>query len=247
MGRSSQMWKFRPHAIDGCDAIAGVSPRRLRTGFLRRLTGLSAAVAIVAACAAVLAPASSAAPRGPAMPVEFDLARYQPVSPTPFRSLAYADNGKSFFFAGPWMCQIGGQYRYVGCKGRPATAPPTARGAIIVGDIQGPWWVVPGGPLDVNYRFGSKAGFRPPVLGVGKRVTIEGVTCTAPRPSVVACRTAERAMILTPSWHKFFWPSWDTIKPGNNAVAHDGNPAPRYLPPRLQYWNQLPANPPAPK
>lgn len=93
------MWKFRPHAIDGCDAIAGVSPRRLRTGFLRRLTGLSAAVAIVAACAAVLAPASSAAPRGPAMPVEFDLARYQPVSPTPFRSLAYADNGKSFFVA----------------------------------------------------------------------------------------------------------------------------------------------------
>lgn len=37
--------------------------------------------------------------RGPAMPVEFDLARYQPVSPTPFRSLAYADNGKSFFVA----------------------------------------------------------------------------------------------------------------------------------------------------
>ena len=73
----------------------------------------------------------------------------------------------------------------------------------------------------------------------GSRVTLYGVTCTAPRADVVACRTGSRALIFTPGWHKFFFPSGD--------IAHSPNPAPRYLPPRLQYWNQLPASPLPPR
>ncbi|WP_439030762.1 hypothetical protein [Gordonia terrae] len=206
----------------------------------RRVTVVLAALTVAAGIAS--APPAIAAP-GPSMPVEFDLTRYQPVDPTMFRSLAYADNGRSFFTTGRWMCQVGPGYRYVGCQGRPATAPPDALGAAIADDQQGPWWA----RNTQTYRFGSNAGFRPPVLGVGKRVTIAGVTCTVPRRDTVACRTGQRALIFTPAWHKFFFPSWDTLGPGNNAVDHSANPAPRYLPPRLQYWNQLPATPPAPK
>ncbi|MFW0786123.1 hypothetical protein AAFP35_16570 [Gordonia sp. CPCC 206044] len=182
---------------------------------------------------AVIAEAAPAA--GPGLPAEFDLSRYQPANPTQFRALAYSDNGGAFLRAGRWLCRIGPGYRYVGCQGRPATAPPTARGAAISGNQQGPWWV----PDWSNYRFAAPSGFRAPTLPVGQRVTVAGVTCTAPRPDVVACRTGARAMILTPAWHKFFFPSGDT--------AHSPNPSPRYLPARLQYWNQLPAQPSAPK
>ncbi|WP_131734577.1 hypothetical protein [Gordonia paraffinivorans] len=222
--------------------MADVSRLGLRSRIIRRTVGALAAF-VAAGGVAIGAPPAVAAPAGPTLPVEFDLARYQPVDPTTYRSLAYADNGRSFFTAGRWMCQIGQGYRYVGCKGHPATAPRGASGAAIAGDQQGPWWVMP----DDTYHWGSRAGFRPPVLGVGKRVTIAGVTCTVPRPDVVACRTGARALIFTPAWHKFFFPSWDTLGPGTSAVAHSPNPAPRYLPPRLQYWNQLPASPPAPK
>lgn len=169
-----------------------VSTVGLGTGIIRRTVGALAALTVTAGIA-VGAPAVNAAP-GPTMPVEFDLSRYQPVDPTTFRSLAYGDNGRSFFTTGRWMCQIGQAYRYVGCQGRPATAPPTATGAAISGDQQGPWWV----NREQTYRFGSKTGFRPPLLGVGKRVTIAGVTCTVPRRDVVACRTGERALIFTP-------------------------------------------------
>nr|EMP11769.2 hypothetical protein ISGA_2523 [Gordonia sp. NB41Y] len=200
--------------------------------------GVSAAI-ILGLPATMSSPAAQAAPAGPTMPVEFDLARYTPVDPDHYRSLAYADNGRSFFTTGRWMCQVGPQYRYVGCQGRPATAPRNALGAAIAGDQQGPWWVQPG-LGDPTYRFGSKTGFRPPQLRVGQRVTIGGVTCTVPRADTVACRTGARALIFTPGWHKFFFPAWDT-------KAHSANPAPRYLPPRLQYWNQLPASPPPPK
>ncbi|MEO9329485.1 hypothetical protein [Gordonia aurantiaca] len=222
--------------------MSNVSRLGLQSRVIRRAVGVFAAL-VTAGGIAVAAPAAEATPPGPTLPVEFDLSRYQPVEPTIFRSLAYGDNGRSFFTTGRWMCQIGQAYRYVGCKGHPATAPRGASGAAIAGDQQGPWWVMP----DQTYHWGSRTGFRPPVLGVGKRVTIAGVTCTVPRRDTVACRTGERALIFTPAWHKFFFPSWDTLGPGNNAVAHSPNPAPRYLPPRLQYWNQLPANPPAPK
>lgn len=236
---------FRPRG--GCGVIVAMSRwnvlHRYRSGGIRSGGGrMAVAVAAAAVTVAALttgalgASTASAAPgaaaSGPALPVEFDLARYRPAEPTRFRSLAYSDNGRSFFTTGRWMCQIGPQYRYVGCQGRPATGPPNALGVAIAGDQSGPWWVATGLGAP-TYRFGSTAGFRPPVLGVGQRVTIAGVTCTVPRADAVACRTGARAVIYTPGWHKFFYPSGDR--------AHSGNPAPRYLPPRLQYWNQLPA------
>jgi hypothetical protein len=204
-----------------------------RSGSDRRWRHAVAAlsVATLSAVAVLLGPvaaASAAPPPGPTMPVEFDLSRYQPVGGAQFRPVAYADNGRAFLRVGGRLCQIGPSYRYVGCQGRPATAPPTVRGVAISGDQQGPWWV----PDWSDYRFGAPSGFRPPTLAVGTRVTIAGVTCTAPRPDTVACRTGARAFILTSAWHKFFFPSGDT--------AHSANPAPRYLPARLQYWNQLP-------
>ncbi|WP_420714178.1 hypothetical protein [Gordonia sp. SL306] len=211
--------------------------RATRGRHLRWQQLVVAGVAVVLATAAPLgtATASAAPAPGPTMPVEFDLSRYQPVNPAAYRPLAYADNGRGFLRAGRWLCQIGPTYRYAGCQGTPATAPPDVRGAAISGDQQGPWWV----PNWSNYRFGAPSGFRAPTLPVGKRVTIGGVTCTAPRPDTVACRTGSRALIFTPGWHKFFFPSGDS--------AHSNNPAPRYLPPRLQYWNQLPATPAPPR
>ncbi|GAA1483041.1 hypothetical protein GCM10009624_34810 [Gordonia sinesedis] len=234
LGRVGRVYSSRRHG-----ARAGRRPA------LRRAAATVAAVGLLAGGLSVTltTPAASAAPgsaraAGPALPVEFDLARYRPADPTTFRSLAYGDNGRSFFTTGRWMCQIGPQYRYVGCQGRPTTAPPTALGAAISADQSGPWWVATGFLYEPTYRFGSKTGFRPPRLGVGQRVTIAGVTCTVPRPDAVACRTGGRALVFTPGWHKFFFPSGDR--------GHNANPAPRYLPPRLQYWNQLPANPAPP-
>ncbi len=161
------------------------------------------------------------------LPAAFDLSRYAPVDPTPFRSLAYDDNGRSFFTTGRWNCQIGPTFRSVGCQGRPATAPPGVQGAAITADAQGPWWVPePDLLTGTSYRFGSTSGFRPPRLSVGTRVTIAGVTCMAPSATQVACRTGNRAPIFSPHFHKFYYPAGDT--------AHNGNPAPRYLPASLQ-------------
>ncbi|GAC66890.1 hypothetical protein [Gordonia soli] len=197
----------------------------------------AAVVAVTPQFAMSAAPASAAPPL--TMPVEFDLARYQPVNPERYRALAYADNGRGYFTAGRWTCQFGPTYRYVGCRGKPATAPPGTLGVAISGDQQGPWWVINRPDNRPTYRFAIPSGFRPPQLAVGKRITFGGTTCTAPRPDVVACRTGGRALILTPSWHKFFFPARDT--------AHSANPPARFLPPRLQYWNQLPATPPIPR
>lgn len=200
----------------------------------RRLRGVVAAAAV--ALAATLLPAMSAtAEAAPTLPNELDLARYQPVDPTPYRSLSYADNGASYFVAGRWLCRVGPQYRYVGCQGKPGTAPPRTKGAAIAGDQQGPYWV----PPQQTYRFAPRTPFRAPVLAVGKRVTIAGTTCTVPRPDMVACRTGARAMILTPAWHKFYFP--------NRQIAHSANPPDRYLPERLRDGNTLPALPAPPK
>lgn len=201
----------------------------------RRLAGaVAVAAAVLTGSFTAGTPSATAAPAGPPMPVEFDLSRYQPVNPTAYRPLAYADNGAGFFRVGKWLCRVGPRYRYVGCQGRPNTAPPAVRGVAISGDRQGPFWV----PDWSNYRFAAPSGFWAPALPVGKRLTIGGTTCTAPRPDTVACRTGERAFILQPGWHKFFFRS--------NDDAHSANPAPRLLPPRLQYWNQLPASPAIP-
>ncbi|OZC32917.1 hypothetical protein [Gordonia polyisoprenivorans] len=217
---------------------------RIRTfgTFSRALATVGVAAALAVVAPAMLASDASAAPPPP-MPAEFDLSRYTPVSPDAFRSLAYEDNGRSFFTTGRYMCQIGPQYRYVGCAGSPATAPadtPTSQtlGATIAGDQQGPFWVRTNWPFAPTYRFGSTTGFRPPILHVGQRVTIAGVTCTVPMPNEVACRTGSRALIFAPGWHKFFYPAWDQ--------AHDGNPAPQYLPAALRGSSQLPATPVAP-
>ncbi len=189
----------------------------------------------IAATVALGAPAvtASAAP-APTTPTAFDLSRYQPVGAGQFRPVDYADNGRAFLRIGGWLCQIGPGYRYVGCQGHPATAPPRVRGAAISGDQQGPWWV----PDTSDYRFGAPSGFAPPTLPVGGRVTIAGVTCTAPGPGVAACRTGSRALIFTRAWHKFYFPAGDT--------AHSANPAPRYLPPSLRGSAQLPAQPQLP-
>ena len=201
-----------------------------------RIRLASALVGLAAICASVVhaAPATAAPP----LPAAFDLSRFRTVDPTQFRSLAYDDNGRSFFTTGRWNCQIGPTFRSVGCQGRPATAPPGIQGAAITADAQGPWWVPSAGGLTgTTYRFGSTSGFRPPRLGVGTRVTIAGVTCTVPSSTQVACRTGERALIFAPGFHKFYFPAADT--------AHNGNPAARYLPVSLRSSDQLP-NLPAP-
>lgn len=196
----------------------------------------------VLAAAALLVPLLNASPASAAplpLPAAFDLSRYTPVDPTPFRSLAYDDNGRSFFTTGRWNCQIGPTFRSVGCQGRPATAPPGVQGAAITADAQGPWWVPkPDLLTGTSYRFGSTSGFRPPRLSVGARVTIAGVTCTVPSATQVACRTGNRALIFSPGFHKFYYPAGD--------AAHNGNPAPRYLPASLQASSQLPLVPPPP-
>lgn len=218
--------------------------RRFRTATIAITIG--AALTLLASVTAHAAPPHPTA-TGPTMPAAFDLTRYQPADPLAFRSIAYADNGRSYFATPRWTCQVGPSYRYVGCQGRPATAPPGTIGVTIAGDQQGPWWVGTGSFYTPSYRFGAPSGFRAPMLGVGKRVTMFGVTCTVPAADTVACRTGDRALILTPAWHKFFFPTWDSRKPGVSAVAHSNNPAPQQLPPQLRYWNQLPAQPAAPR
>ncbi|MGC4935317.1 hypothetical protein ACLQ3C_16740 [Gordonia sp. DT30] len=221
----------------------GAVPSIRRFGRVTRalaVLGVSATVALGTPVA--MASTASAAPPPP-LPTEFDLGRYTPVNPDAFRSLAYGDNGRSFFTTGRYRCQVGPQYRYVGCQGSPATAPADTLisktlGAVISGDQTGPYWVRTNWPLAPTYHFGSRTGFRPPVLGVGQRVTIAGVTCTVPSANEVACRTGSRALIFTPAWHKFFHPAGDQ--------SQDANPAPQYLPPRLRGSSQLPATPAPP-
>lgn len=218
-----------------CDPMRSVSSIR-RFGRLTRT--LAAASLTVAVALGVSGLAATPAYAAPPLPAEFDLSLYAPVNPAPFQSLAYGDNGRSFFTTGRWNCQIGPRPGHVGCQGAPATAPaPTTfsrtLGAAITADQQGPWWVRTDFLYTPSYHFGSTTGFRPPVLRVGQSLTAAGVTCTVPRGDEVACRTGGRALIFTPGWHKFYWPAWD-------QKAHSANPAPQYLPPRLRGSNQLP-------
>lgn len=197
----------------------------------RVLTRAAVACAAVASLASLSVGTAAALPCPP-LPAAFDFSRYQPVDPTPYRSLNYSDNGRSFFVAGQWLCAFGPSYRNVSCKGTPATAPPGTQGVIIAADQQGPWWVTPKGIFGPNTQLTPKSGFRPPTLGVGKRITVTGTTCTVPRPNAVACATGARAFILAHGFHKFYYPAGDT--------AHNANPAPQYLPASLRRWNQLP-------
>lgn len=172
---------------------------------------------------------TGSADAAPPLPAEFNTSQYAAVDTNRFRSLAYEDNGHHYFSNGRWQCRIG-NYGYVGCQGKPATAPPGTRGTAISGDQQGPWWVKPG----TTYRFTARSNFGAPALGVGNRITVNGVTCTAPTADRIACTTGARGFILSPGWHKFYYPAGDT--------AHSKNPAPRYLPERLRGSDQLPAS-----
>ncbi|WP_235831373.1 hypothetical protein [Gordonia zhaorongruii] len=154
--------------------------------------------------------------------MEFDFSRYQPVNPDRYRSIAYPDNGKHFFIAARRICQIGATPGNVACSGHSATAPRGVRGVAITGDMQGPQWIPPG----TTYRFGSRAGFRAPVLKTGTRVSVGNTTCAVPRRGVVACSTPNRAFALNRAWHRFYYPRGDT--------SHSRNPKSRYLPAHLR-------------
>lgn len=189
----------------------------LRSPAARRSTLVLIVASLIAALFAA-APAASAAPAPP----ELQFGNFAPVNAKKYQSLRYADDGRTFFVTGRWLCQLGPRPGSVACKGRPATAPPRTVGVAITNDQQGPWWVPPG----TTYRFGSQAGFRAPVLRVGQRISAAGSTCAVPRNGVVSCATANRAFILSPRWHKFYYPAGDR--------AHSKNPAPRYLPAHLR-------------
>lgn len=146
-----------------------------------------------------------------AAPAELSFGAYAPVDASRYQSLRYADDGRYFFAAGQWRCQIA-RPGSVACKGRPATAPRGTQGVAITNDAQGPWWVPPG----TTFRFTSRAGFRAPVLGVGKRITVNNVACAVPAPNVVSCATPNRAFVLRKGSHRFYFP------PGDRA--HSPNP-----------------------
>ncbi|GAC59030.1 hypothetical protein GOHSU_71_00030 [Gordonia hirsuta DSM 44140 = NBRC 16056] len=175
---------------------------------------------IVALSATLLGTAAPAA--AAPVPAELQFSRFSPVNPAKYQSVRWADNGRSYFVAGRWQCQLGPQPGSVACKGRPATAPPNTRGVAITNDLQGPLWVPPG----TTYRFGSEAGFRAPVLKVGQRIQVADAVCAVPRAGVVSCATNNRAFILSRAWHKFYYPKGDR--------RHSANPAPKYLPARLR-------------
>lgn len=183
----------------------------------RRPLLIALVLALGAALIATAAPATAAP-----VPSELQFGNYTAVNANKFQSLRFADNGRTFFTAGQWRCQIGPQPGSVACKGRPATAPPRTQGAGITNDLQGPWWIPPG----TTYRFGSQAGFRAPALKVGQRISVANTVCAVPRANVVSCATPNRAFILTRAWHKFYYPKGDR--------AHSANPAPKYLPARLR-------------
>ncbi|MFZ2512802.1 MAG: hypothetical protein WAW85_17110 [Gordonia sp. (in: high G+C Gram-positive bacteria)] len=176
---------------------------------------------ILAASAALLGTLVAAPVAAAPVPAELQFGNYSPVNVSKYRSLRYADDGRVFFVAGRWRCQIG-RPGSVGCQGRPATAPPGITGVAITNDLQGPLWVPPG----TTYRFGSQAGFRAPVLNVGQRISVGTTVCARPRANVVSCATSNRAFILSPAWHKFYYPKGDN--------RHSSNPAPRYLPAQLR-------------
>lgn len=175
-----------------------------------------ATLVVLALGAVLLAPA---APAAAAPPPELQFDRYTPVNPAKYQSLRYADDGRFFFRAGKWRCQIW-RAGSVACQGKPATAPPNTLGVSVTNDSQGPWWVPPG----TTFRFGSQAGFRAPVLRPGQRIVTNNVVCAVPRSGVVSCATNNRAFILSPQWHKFYGP----------RSYRNGNPAPRYLPAHLR-------------
>ncbi|MEJ9076819.1 hypothetical protein WKY82_00205 [Gordonia malaquae] len=177
-----------------------------RSRFTRLTTAVVALIALASALVAV-APADAAPLR-----TKLPLGQYSPVNPARFTSYAYTDGGRTFFIAARRLCQIGPTPGNVACSGRTKSAPPRTVGVAITGDMQGPHWI----PRGTSYRFGSRAGFRAPVLTPGQRITSANVTCAVPRRGVVICSTVNRAFVLTSATHRFYYPHGDR--------RHDRNP-----------------------
>lgn len=165
-------------------------------------------VAVIALLAASVPAIAHAAPRAS----DFDFSPYRSVNADDYRSVAYVDNGRHYFTAGGWRCQIGPQANAMACRGRPATAPPGTIGVAVSGESQGPYWVRKG----TSFQLGPVSGYLPRVLPVGSRITVANVTCAAPRAGVVACRNWNRGFLLSRAGHRFLYPAGDT--------AHSANP-----------------------
>lgn len=175
--------------------------------------GATTIVLIVAALIAALLPNSAG--RSDAAPTSFDLSNYQSVNPTPYRSIAYVDNGRHFFRTGSVLCQIGPAANAAACRVTARTAPPGVIGVAVSGESQGPYWVRP----RTTFRIGPVGRFAVPTLKPGNRITVATVTCAVPRIGKVICRNWNRGFAVSRAGHRFLYPRGDH--------AHDGNPAPR--------------------
>ncbi|ALG86391.1 hypothetical protein [Gordonia phthalatica] len=182
----------------------------MRASNLARV-GATTIVLIVAALIATLMP-SSVGTSDAAPPTSFDLSGYRAVNATPYRSLAYADNGRHFFRTGSVLCQIGPSASAAACRVKPRTAPPGVVGVAFSGETQGPYWVRP----RTTFRIGPAGRFRVPTLKAGSRITVANVTCAVPRAGKVICRNWNRGFAVSRSAHRFLYPRGDR--------AHDGNP-----------------------
>ncbi|GAB08271.1 hypothetical protein GOARA_006_00300 [Gordonia araii NBRC 100433] len=163
------------------------------------LRGLTALTAVAAALA--LAPGLAAG----ATPPELDFARYPAVNAKRYVSYNYDNNGRAFFRAGDYYCQIGQYPGRVACKGFVGTAPAGTQG-VLLNNHQGPWWITPTGFAAPNMQLLPKAHFRAPILPVKRSISIYDVTCARPRAHVVSCTTRGRAFAISPKWHKFVGP-----------------------------------------
>lgn len=165
---------------------------------------IPARVATILLAGAAAVGMTVAAPTASAAPAELSFSSYYPVNPGVYQSKRFADDGRYFFTAGGFQCQIG-RPGSVACKGRPASAPAGVLGVAITHDLQGPWWVRPGS----NFRFTSRAGFPAKTLGVGSRITANNVVCAAPRPGTVTCASQNRAFTLSRGSYRFYAPPGD--------------------------------------
>lgn len=169
-------------------------------------------ILLVAAVIAAMLPGSLGAVDAAPRSTTFDLSRYRPVNPDPYRSLSYANGGRHFFDSGRVHCQIGPQANAAACRVKPRTAPPGVIGVALPGETQGPYWIRRG----TSFQLGPVSTFRAPTLKPGTRVTVADVTCAVPKTGVVICRNWNRGFKVSRSSHTFLYPRGDR--------AHDNNP-----------------------
>ncbi|MFT3716572.1 MAG: hypothetical protein QM774_11685 [Gordonia sp. (in: high G+C Gram-positive bacteria)] len=170
------------------------------------------AVAAAAATTVVAAAPADATPVS-----QLRLGGYSAVNATAYRSLSYQDNGRVYFRAGRYLCQMGPQPGSVACKGYTRTAPtgwPGVQGVAITQDQQGPWWV-PNNPWS-DFKIGPRSHFRVPALPVGKRISVYGATCARMNAGTVGCATTNRGFVLNRAGHKFYVPRGDNRHAGRS-------------------------------